>query len=48
MFVIVKLALVTSAFYVGIAIALEALLLGLMYWKGGIILRRSSLGACEI
>ncbi|MGA7077585.1 MAG: hypothetical protein WBQ43_19760 [Terriglobales bacterium] len=36
MFVIAKLALVTSAFYVGIAIALEALLLGLMYWKGGI------------
>ena len=36
MFVIAKLALVTSAFYVGIAIALEALLLGLMYSKGGI------------
>jgi hypothetical protein len=36
MFVIAKLPLVTSAFYVGIAIALEALLLGLMYWKGGL------------
>jgi hypothetical protein len=35
-FVIAKLAVVTSAFYIGIAIALEALLLGLMYWKGGI------------
>ena len=36
MFLIVKVALATSAFYVGITIALEALLLGLMYWKGGI------------
>lgn len=36
MFLIVKLALVSSAFYVGITIALVALLLGIMHWEGGI------------
>ena len=37
MFMIAKTALVTCAFYVGISILLEALLLGFTYWKGGIM-----------
>ena len=37
MFLIAKAALVTCAFYVGISILLEALLLGLTFWKGGIV-----------
>jgi hypothetical protein len=36
MFLIAKTALVTCAFYIGIAIVLEALLLGVTHWKGGI------------
>jgi len=36
MFLIAKTALVTCAFYVGMAIALEALLFGIVHWKGGI------------
>jgi hypothetical protein len=37
MFLIAKTALVTCAFYVVIAIFLEALLLGITHWKGGIL-----------
>jgi hypothetical protein len=37
MFLIAKMALVTCAFYVGISILLEALLLGVMFWKDGIM-----------
>jgi hypothetical protein len=36
MFLIVKTALVTCAFYVGMAILLEALLLGVTHWKGSV------------
>ena len=36
MFLIAKTALVTCAFYVGMSILLEVLLLGLTFWKGGI------------
>src|ERR1700704_3222744 len=35
MFLITKTALVTCAFYFGISVVLEALLLGFMFWKGG-------------
>jgi hypothetical protein len=37
MFLIAKTALVTCAFYVGMSILLEALLLGFMFWRGGIM-----------
>jgi hypothetical protein len=37
MFLIAKTALVTCAFYLGIALVLEALLLGVAHWKGGVI-----------
>jgi hypothetical protein len=37
MFLIAKTALVTCAIYVGIAILLEALLLGVTHWKGGVV-----------
>ena len=37
MFMIAKMALVTCAFYVGMSILLEALLLGFIYWKGGVM-----------
>ena len=37
MFLIAKTALVTCAFYVGISVLLEALLLGVSPWKGGIM-----------
>ncbi len=36
MFLIVKTVLVTCAFYLGIAILLEALLFGVVHWKGGV------------
>jgi len=36
MFLIAKTALVTGAIYVGTSILLEALLLGFVYWKGGV------------
>jgi hypothetical protein len=36
MFLIAKTALVTCAFYIGIAIVLQALLLGITHWKGGV------------
>jgi len=36
MFLIARTALITGAFYVGISVLLEALLLGLTFWKGGI------------
>ena len=36
MFIIAKLALVTCAFYVGLSLLLEAALLGLALWRGGI------------
>jgi hypothetical protein len=37
MFLIAKMALVTCAFYIGIAALIEAALLGVVYWKGGIL-----------
>jgi len=37
MFLIAKTALVTCAFYVGMSILLEVLLVGLTFWKGGIM-----------
>ena len=37
MFLIAKTALVTCAFYVGMSILLEVILLGLTFWKGGIM-----------
>jgi len=37
MFLIAKTALVTCVFYVGMSILLEVLLLGLTFWKGGIM-----------
>jgi hypothetical protein len=37
MFLIAKTALLTCAFYLGIAIVLEALLVGVTHWKGGVI-----------
>jgi hypothetical protein len=36
MFLLAKTALVTCAFYVGITILLEALLLGVVHWTGGV------------
>ena len=36
MFIVAKLALVTCAFYVGLSVLLEAALLGLTLWKGGV------------
>lgn len=42
MFLIAKTALVTCAIYVGIAILLEALLLGVTHWKGGVVFRSIS------
>jgi hypothetical protein len=37
MFLIAKTALVTCAFYMGMSVVLEVLLLGFMFWKGGIM-----------
>ena len=37
MFLILKMALVTSAFYIGVGILLEAALFGATFWKGGIM-----------
>ena len=37
MFLIAKMALVTCAFYVGISLLLEAVLLGVTFWKGGVM-----------
>lgn len=36
MFLILKMALVTSAFYVVAAVLLEGLIMGVVYWEGGI------------
>jgi len=36
MFLIAKLALLTSAFFVSTTVLIEALLLAMVYWKGGI------------
>jgi hypothetical protein len=36
-FLIARMALVTCAVYVGIAVLLEVLLFGISFWKGGIM-----------
>ena len=37
MFLIVKMALVTCAFYVGIAFLINAIFFGFTVWKGGLL-----------
>jgi hypothetical protein len=36
MFSLVRLALVTCAFYIGIALLIQAVLFGITAWKGGV------------